>query len=139
MDAQACVDACYRCCWQRADCDRQPDPNESFQLPAELVSSSCTCEQSPCLQSPTWSKPCPRGCKRFAHRPLVPHCKTVHLRTGHSQGTTMALAAFASDPALSQRITAAALLAPVAFLQHLESPPIRALAAIDTNVVSHVQ
>ncbi len=47
----------------------------------------------------------------------------------------MALAAFASDPVLSERFTAAALLAPVAFLQHLQSPPIRALAAVDTDAV----
>ena len=54
---------------------------------------------------------------------------------GHSQGTTLALAAFSENPGLAARVSAAALLAPVAFLQHLQSPPIRALAKIDTDAV----
>lgn len=57
--------------------------------------------------------------------------------TGHSQGTTMALAAFSENAALSAKIYAAALLAPVAFLQHLNSPPIKQLATLDTDEVLH--
>jgi hypothetical protein len=48
----------------------------------------------------------------------------------------MALAAFAGDPGLAGRFTAAALLAPVAFLQHLQSPPLKGLAALDTDTAS---
>ena len=54
---------------------------------------------------------------------------------GHSQGTTTALAAFAEDPGLAAKVSAAALLAPAAFLQHLASPPIRELATLDTDTV----
>lgn len=54
---------------------------------------------------------------------------------GHSQGTTMALAAFSENAALSAKVNAAALLAPVAFLQHLDSPPIKQLATLDTDEV----
>jgi len=55
---------------------------------------------------------------------------------GHSQGTTTALAAIAENHAgLAAKISAAALLAPVAFLQHLDSPPIKELATLGTDAV----
>lgn len=54
---------------------------------------------------------------------------------GHSQGTTMALAAFSENATLSAKFHGAALLAPVAFLQHLDSPPIKQLATLDTDEV----
>lgn len=58
------------------------------------------------------------------------------LHAGHSQGTTTALAAFAENHGeLAAKISAAALLAPVAFLQHLDSPPIKELATLGTDEV----
>lgn len=87
---------------------------------ASLV--SCTCELR-CLG-------------RNAAGVNVPRLSCCIAAAGHSQGTTMALAAFAGDPGLAVRFTAAALLAPVAFLQHLQSPPLKALAALDTDTAS---
>jgi len=48
---------------------------------------------------------------------------------GHSQGTTVLLVLLSQRPEYSARFANAALLAPVAFLQHLSSPPLRLLAS----------
>ncbi|XP_039148048.1 lipase 3 isoform X2 [Drosophila simulans] len=47
---------------------------------------------------------------------------------GHSQGTTVLLVLLSQRPEYNARFANAALMAPVAFLQHLSSPPLRLLA-----------
>lgn len=47
---------------------------------------------------------------------------------GHSQGTTVLLVLLAQRPQFNAQIASATLLAPVAYLQHLSSPPLRLLA-----------
>lgn len=54
---------------------------------------------------------------------------------GYSQGTTMAFAAFSSQPALAERIELAVLLAPVAFLTHMTSLPMLAASEMDTDAI----
>ena len=54
---------------------------------------------------------------------------------GHSQGTTVLLALLASRPDWAPRISAAALLAPVAFARHIASPVLVALARLDTDAL----
>mmetsp|Transcript_11111 Transcript_11111/g.23956 ORF Transcript_11111/g.23956 Transcript_11111/m.23956 type:complete len:469 (+) Transcript_11111:194-1600(+) len=54
---------------------------------------------------------------------------------GHSQGTTILLAALASQPELNNRIKLAVLLAPVAFPKHISSVPLLALATMNTDLV----
>eukprot|EP00873_Tetraselmis_striata_P026284 jgi/Tetstr1/446548/TSEL_034073.t1 len=54
---------------------------------------------------------------------------------GHSQGTTMALAALSSQPSLARKLSVAVLLAPVAFTTHITSSPIRTMANLDTEQV----
>lgn len=54
---------------------------------------------------------------------------------GHSQGTTIGMAFLSSGSALAQHIKIAVLLAPVAFVTHMDSLPMNALAAMDTDEV----
>lgn len=55
------------------------------------------------------------------------------LYVGHSQGTTLALAALSESATARQHIKGAALLAPVAFVQHTESTMLRTLADLHTE------
>jgi pimeloyl-ACP methyl ester carboxylesterase len=54
---------------------------------------------------------------------------------GHSQGTTVLLAALASQPALNHRIKMAVLLAPVVFTQKISSIPFLTLASLGTDQI----
>jgi len=54
---------------------------------------------------------------------------------GHSQGTAMLLAAVSENPRLASKVSAAVLLAPVAFTSFISSSPIRAMAELDTEEV----
>lgn len=56
-----------------------------------------------------------------------------HPPHAHTQGTTVALALLSSAPEWAARIHLAVLLAPVAFATHLSSPPLAALAKLDTD------
>jgi len=47
---------------------------------------------------------------------------------GHSQGTTVLLVLLSQRPAYNTKFASVSLLAPVAYLQHLSSPPLRLLA-----------
>ncbi|KAH8234350.1 hypothetical protein KR038_008088, partial [Drosophila bunnanda] len=53
---------------------------------------------------------------------------------GHSQGTTVLLVLLSQRPEYNARFTNAALMAPVAFLKHLSSPPLRLLASDSSGV-----
>ncbi len=55
---------------------------------------------------------------------------------GHSQGTTVLLAALSSQPELCGRLDRAVLLAPVAVAKHISSVPLLAMAAMGTDSVS---
>lgn len=55
---------------------------------------------------------------------------------GHSQGTTVLLAALSSQPELCGRLDRAVLLAPVAVAKHISSVPLLAMAALGTERVS---
>ncbi|EDW00622.1 GH20912 [Drosophila grimshawi] len=73
---------------------------------------------------------------------LVEHVLRVtgHQRlhyVGHSQGTTVLLVLLSQQPAFNARFASVALLAPIAYLQHLSSPPLRLLAS-DTGVVTEL-
>lgn len=57
----------------------------------------------------------------------VTRARKLHY-VGHSQGTTVLLVLLAQRPQFNARIASATLLAPVAYLQHLSSPPLRLLA-----------
>ncbi|KAM8713193.1 hypothetical protein ACLKA7_013495 [Drosophila subpalustris] len=48
---------------------------------------------------------------------------------GHSQGTTVLLVLLAQRPAYNAKFASVSLLAPIAYLQHLSSPPLRLLAS----------
>lgn len=54
---------------------------------------------------------------------------------GHSQGTTVLLVLLSQRPEYNARFADAALMAPVAFLKHLSSPPLRLLAS-DSSAVT---
>eukprot|EP00884_Botryococcus_braunii_P012670 jgi/Botrbrau1/21403/Bobra.0216s0022.1 len=54
---------------------------------------------------------------------------------GHSQGTTIALAALSSSPTLASKINFAVLLAPVTFTGHITSRPLVTLAHMKTDEV----
>lgn len=54
---------------------------------------------------------------------------------GFSQGSTVALAALASQPELAQRLKAVALMGPVSYLQHLESQPLKMLASLNSDML----
>ncbi|XP_043645583.1 lipase 3 isoform X2 [Drosophila teissieri] len=56
---------------------------------------------------------------------------------GHSQGTTVLLVLLSQRPEYNARFANAALLAPVAFLQHLSSPPLRLLAS-DSSMATNI-
>ncbi|GFR49776.1 hypothetical protein Agub_g11712 [Astrephomene gubernaculifera] len=49
---------------------------------------------------------------------------------GYSQGTTIGLAALATQPRVASRVAAAVLLAPVAFVTHMNSAPFRLMALV---------
>ncbi|KAH8284991.1 hypothetical protein KR054_003506, partial [Drosophila jambulina] len=53
---------------------------------------------------------------------------------GHSQGTTVLLVLLSQRPEYNARFANAALMAPVAFLKHLSSPPLRLLATDSSGV-----
>ncbi|KAH8401056.1 hypothetical protein KR009_002766, partial [Drosophila setifemur] len=53
---------------------------------------------------------------------------------GHSQGTTVLLVLLSQRPEYNARFVNAALMAPVAFLKHLSSPPLRLLAKDSSGV-----
>ncbi|XP_050743340.1 lipase 3 isoform X2 [Drosophila biarmipes] len=59
--------------------------------------------------------------------------RQVHY-VGHSQGTTVLLVLLSQRPEYNARFANAALMAPVAFLQHLSSPPLRLLASDSAGV-----
>ncbi|XP_017005588.2 lipase 3 [Drosophila takahashii] len=59
--------------------------------------------------------------------------RQVHY-VGHSQGTTVLLVLLSQRPEYNVRFANAALMAPVAFLQHLSSPPLRLLASDSVGV-----
>ncbi|XP_016929978.3 lipase 3 [Drosophila suzukii] len=61
------------------------------------------------------------------------HRRQVHY-VGHSQGTTVLLVLLSQRPEYNARLANAALMAPVAFLQHLSSPPLRLLASDSAGV-----
>lgn len=75
----------------------------------------------------------------------VPTCRIDHIRqataadgilyVGHSQGTTMALAAMAKSVPATKHITGAVLLAPVAFVSGTRSQTLSALAALDVPAI----
>ncbi|KAH8284661.1 hypothetical protein KR018_011152, partial [Drosophila ironensis] len=54
---------------------------------------------------------------------------------GHSQGTTVLLVLLSQRPEYNLRFANAALMAPVAFLKHLSSPPLKLLAS-DSSMVT---
>jgi poly(3-hydroxyalkanoate) synthetase len=74
--------------------------------------------------------------------PLVATCRVSHVlastqqetlqAVGHSQGTTILLAALSRDEALAARLRCAVLLAPVAFAQHVQSAMLQSLARMKT-------
>ncbi|KAH8253421.1 hypothetical protein KR032_005477, partial [Drosophila birchii] len=53
---------------------------------------------------------------------------------GHSQGTTVLLVLLSQRPEYNARFANAALMAPVAYLKHLSSPPLRLLASDSSGV-----
>ncbi|GBF96705.1 lysosomal acid lipase cholesteryl ester hydrolase-like [Raphidocelis subcapitata] len=54
---------------------------------------------------------------------------------GHSQGTTVALALLSARPEWARRVHLAVLLAPVAVVTHVASPPLVALAKLNTDEI----
>lgn len=67
----------------------------------------------------------------------VTRARRLHY-VGHSQGTTVLLVLLAQLPQFNARIASATLLAPVAYLQHLSSPPLRLLAADLASVMVRI-
>jgi len=63
--------------------------------------------------------------------------RQVHY-VGHSQGTTVLLVLLSQRPEYNARFANAALMAPVAFLQHLSSPPLRLLASDSAGVTVRI-
>ncbi|XP_064537801.1 lipase 1 isoform X2 [Drosophila montana] len=55
---------------------------------------------------------------------------------GHSQGTTVLLVLLAQRPDYNARFASVVLLAPIAYLQYLSSPPLRLLASDPAGVTS---
>ena len=70
--------------------------------------------------------------------PVISRCAVLGWAAGHSQGTTIALAAFSSVAGLQHKVSLAVLLAPVAFAHHLSSAPVQALAELQTDQVHHI-
>lgn len=54
---------------------------------------------------------------------------------GHSQGTTQAFAALASQPGLAAQLSCAVMLAPAVHMRHIQSYPLNFLAAMDADRV----
>lgn len=63
------------------------------------------------------------------------HSKVSYI--GHSQGTTIMMAALSSNPGFAALIQVAILLAPVTFVTHVDSVPLVTLAKLNTDEVRH--
>ncbi len=113
---------------------------------APVLSSSCTYTsakayttplatscRTPCLRPPSYTQyDMPAMWSYVLSAAGMPSLSYV----GHSQGTTVLLAALSSQPGLCDRLDRAVLLAPVAEAKHISSVPLLAMAAMGTDSVS---
>lgn len=86
--------------------------------------------RSACPLQPCWAVPIFSCCLH----PFAGNATQLAF-VGHSQGTTQAFAALASQPELRRQLSFAAMLAPAVHMRHIRSYPLQVLASMDADRV----